>query len=245
MNKTPSEFPQPKRLGRLGRELPLPREMRSLFLSITELLFPARCLGCAEQLGFCRPPLLCSSCRANIVPFAPSCARQDDFAFTTYSLCIYQEPISSLLVRLKFNGDLSGLSSLAALAREAGTESLPHEPDFILPVPLHLRRLRWRGFNQAVLLAKICFPAWKEKIRVDLLQRHRPTVPQLGLSGEERRSNLRGAFSVSGPQKIRGRRVLLVDDVCTTGSTLRECAEALRAAGAAEIAAFTVARAAG
>lgn len=210
--------------------------------SFFELLFPARCLGCREQLGFCRPPLFCESCRTNIVPFTPSCAPQDDFPFPTHALFFYKEPMSSLLVRLKFSGDLSGLSTIAALARAARTERLLQEPDLILPVPLHISRLRWRGFNQSFLLAKTCFPCWQSKIRVDLLQRHKATIPQLGLSGAERRSNLFGAFSVRNPSELTGRRVLLVDDVFTTGSTLHECVKVLRQAGAAEIEAFTVAR---
>ena len=216
--------------------------LHPLFEAFQELFFPARCLGCEGQLSFCRPPLFCASCRAKIVPFVHSCSQRDAFSCTTRSLFIYQEPISNLLVQLKFNGDLSGLASLAALAREARAESLLQEPDFILPVPLHLSRLRWRGFNQALLLAKACFPSWKDRIRVDLLQRHRPTVPQLGLSGAERRSNLLGAFSLRNPSELAGRRVLLVDDVFTTGSTLRECAEVLSQTGAAKIVAFTVAR---
>ena len=212
-------------------------DIHPLLTSFFDLLFPPRCLGCEEQILSSRPPLFCANCRAKVIPFTPPCARQD---FAAHSLFIYQEPISSLLVRLKFSGDLSGLSSIAALPRAA--DRLPPEPDLILPVPLHISRLRWRGFNQAVLLAKTCFPFWKDRIRVDLLQRHKKTVPQLGLTGAERRSNLRGAFSVRKPKEISGRRVLLVDDVFTTGSTLRECADVLRAAGAADVAAFTVAR---
>ena len=216
--------------------------MRPLLASFLNLLFPARCLGCEQQGVSHHPPLFCPACRAKIIPFTPSCARQGDFPFAAYSLCIYQEPISSLLRRLKFNGDLSSLSSIAALTREAEVKRLPPKPDLLLPVPLHRSRLRWRGFNQAVLLAKACFPGWKDTIRVDLLQRHRATVPQLGLSGAERRSNLAGAFCVRKPEEISGSRILLVDDVFTTGSTLRECAEVLRQAGAVEIAAFTAAR---
>ncbi|WP_420208069.1 ComF family protein [Candidatus Electronema sp. JC] len=217
----------------------------TLLAAFLELLFPPRCIGCGEQMLSSRPPLFCPACQTKLAPFPPCSARQNDLPFIAHSLCIYQEPISSLLVRLKFKGDLSGLSTIAALARAAQAERLPPEPDLILPVPLHRSRLRWRGFNQAVLLARTCFPCWKDKIRVDLLQRHKKTAPQLGLSGAERRSNLAGAFRVRRPEAVSGRRVLLVDDVFTTGSTLRECAEALRQAGAAEIAAFTVARAAG
>lgn len=134
------------------------------------------------------------------------------------------------------------MSSFAALAEEADATALFHEPDLILPVPLHIRRLRWRGFNQSLLLAKTCFSTWKEKIHPDLLQRHRATIPQTQLDGADRRSNLAGAFSLRDPEAVRDKRVLLVDDVFTTGSTLRECAEILSKAGAGKIIAFTLAR---
>ncbi len=232
--------------------------MRLLLEALAELLFPACCLGCGRQLGFFHLPLLCTSCKTEVSPIFPPCCPccgvpstdkrcssclDHAFAFDqARSLFIYQEPIKSLILHLKFSGSLAGLSSFAALAQEVDAAALFHEPDLILPVPLHIRRLRWRGFNQSLLLAKACFPAWKEKIQPDLLQRHRATVPQTQLDGAARRSNLEGAFSISKPQVVRGRRVLLTDDVFTTGSTLHECAKVLREAGAAEIAAFTVAR---
>ena len=226
--------------------------------SLAELLFPARCLGCGRQLGSSRPPLLCKNCRAGVLlisrPFCPSCGapgaahrcrncQQHSFAFDqARSLAVYQEPIRSLIHQLKFSGRLVGLSTFAALAKEADAAALFHEPDLILPVPLHIRRLRWRGFNQSLLLAKACFPAWQGKIQPDLLQRHRDTVPQTQLDGAERRSNLTGAFSLRAPQEVRDKRILLVDDVLTTGSTLHECAKALRQAGAMQIETFTAAR---
>jgi ComF family protein len=232
--------------------------VRLLLEAFAELLFPACCLGCGAQLGSSRPPLLCKNCRAEIStissPFCPCCGvpgaahccwncRQHSFAFDrARSLVVYQEPMRSLIHQLKFNGSLTGLSTFAALAKEADAAALFHEPDLILPVPLHIRRLRWRGFNQSLLLAKACFPAWKKKIQPDLLQRHRATIPQTALDGVERRSNLAGAFSLREPKAVRGKCILLVDDVHTTGSTLHECAKMLREAEAMQIETFTAAR---
>jgi len=232
--------------------------LRPLLEAVAELLFPARCLGCGAQLGKSRPLLICSTCRDGIsiigLPCCPCCGapgvnhrcrtcRQHSFVFDqARSLVVYQEPIKSLIHQLKFDGSLAGLSSFAALAKEANAAALFHEPDLILPVPLHVSRLRWRGFNQSLLLAKACFPAWQKKIQPDLLQRHRATIPQTQLDGVDRRSNLDGAFSLREPKAVSGKRILLVDDVFTTGSTLHECAKVLREAGAAEIAAFTVAK---
>ncbi|WP_417910757.1 ComF family protein [Candidatus Electronema sp. PJ] len=235
--------------------------LHALLEAVSALLFPARCLGCEKQLGLCRPPLLCKDCQAKLcvivsplcsccgLPFASGADRlcltcqQQPFAFNqARSLFVYQEPVSSLLLQLKFGNSLAGLSTLAALVEPADLATVFHAPDLLVPVPLHLSRLRWRGFNQSLLLAKTCFPVWQKKIQPDLLQRHRVTVPQTQLNGAERRCNLLGAFSLRDPQAVKGRRVLLVDDVFTTGSTLRECAEVLAAAGAAGIEAFTLAR---
>lgn len=234
----------------------------SLVDGIKDLLFPARCQGCAIQLDHSRRPLLCSSCLALLSPvtspLCPCCGipfpsgqdhlcgdcLQGRFAFDrARSIFLYREPIRSLLVRFKFGGKLSRLDTLTALATQAGTATLFAEPDLILPVPLHIERLRSRGFNQSLLIARSCFPHWQKKIRTDLLIRHQPTTPQTSLSGRARRNNLKGAFSVCRPKHFIGRHVLLVDDVFTTGATLHECARVLRRAGAGEIEAFTPARA--
>jgi ComF family protein len=117
--------------------------------------------------------------------------------------------------------------------------------DVIIPVPLHLERLRWRGFNQALLLSKAIGVAHSVEVNPFLLERSHPTVPQTQLTGKERRMNVKGAFTVSSSQQVRGKRVLLVDDVYTSGATVRECAETLMHAGAQVVDAFTLARAVG
>lgn len=115
--------------------------------------------------------------------------------------------------------------------------------DFIIPVPLHIRRLRWRGFNQSLLLAQAI--GQKEKIAVEpfLLERTRSTAPQIQLSEKERKSNVQGAFTVSDPERLQGTCVLLVDDVYTSGATVNECARVLRRSGATDVDVFTLARA--
>ena len=113
----------------------------------------------------------------------------------------------------------------------------------IVPVPLHPQRLRWRGFNQSLILSRAI--GYAQQIEVDpfLLQRLRPTVPQTQLNESERRANVRGAFAVEAPEWLDGKRVLLVDDVYTSGATVEECAKALRRGGAAVVDVFTLARA--
>ena len=110
----------------------------------------------------------------------------------------------------------------------------------IVPVPLHVDKLRSRGFNQSLLLAKALFPEEKKKIG-HYLCRSRATIPQTGLNGDERRKNVVGAFAVPEPQKIEGKKICLVDDVFTTGTTVNECAKTLKKAGAAEVEVATLA----
>ena len=114
--------------------------------------------------------------------------------------------------------------------------------NLIIPVPLHRSRLRQRGFNQAVLIGRILARQLSLPMQLDVLARIRPTEPQIELSAEKRRINVKGAFSVIRPDCIAGKRVLLLDDVMTTGSTLDECAKELKKAGADMVIAVTTAR---
>jgi ComF family protein len=108
-------------------------------------------------------------------------------------------------------------------------------------VPLHRQRLRQRGFNQSLLLARVIGSGLSIKVDFTSLQRTRVTEPQVNLSSEEREGNVKGAFTVKDPSAFRGKRVLLVDDVLTTGATITECGKALKASGA-EVFALTLAR---
>jgi ComF family protein len=114
--------------------------------------------------------------------------------------------------------------------------------DFILPVPLHNSRLRQRGFNQAVLLGSKVSRALDIPMLPDVLVRNRKTEPQVELSASERRLNVKDAFSVKKHQMLAGKRIILLDDVITTGSTMNECAKELKKAGAEIVIAVTIAR---
>ena len=111
--------------------------------------------------------------------------------------------------------------------------------DFLVPVPLHPKRLRRRGFNQARLLLRV----WPQTPTDGLLVRVRHTQTQTGLNRRQRRRNIRGAFEVTDGDVVAGGRVLLVDDVFTTGATVNECARILRTAGACRVDVLTLARA--
>jgi ComF family protein len=99
--------------------------------------------------------------------------------------------------------------------------------DMIIPVPLHVKRLRQRGFNQSVPLGNVLARDWRIPLCRHNLRRIRWTDPQTGLSAAERVSNVRGAFAVTNPALVKGKRVILLDDVYTTGSTVAECARTL------------------
>jgi ComF family protein len=118
------------------------------------------------------------------------------------------------------------------LARRLEEEFADWQPEFLTPVPIHWRRRWQRGFNQAELLAEELAQLYGVGVDTESLRRVRHTRSQVGLSSELRRRNLADAFRVCRPESVKGRRVLLVDDVCTTRTTLMECARALRAAGA-------------
>ena len=115
--------------------------------------------------------------------------------------------------------------------------------DLIVPVPLHPKRLRWRGFNQSVLLARQISRACDMPMDPFVLVRHRETPPQTQLTEEERRKNMRGAFSLNPDRPIEDKKILLIDDIYTSGATVNECSRTLRRGGAADVYVLTLARA--
>lgn len=152
------------------------------------------------------------------------------------------QPLKSVLQRYKYNRDVALAAPLGRLLSRACPLDVA-DYDVVVPVPLHLSRLRWRGFNQASLLARRV--ARRQQIPVDVfaLERARATRPQVELDEKQRRSNVAAAFRVVRADRIRKRRVLLVDDVYTTGSTVNECSRVLRDAGAVRVDVLILARA--
>lgn len=151
----------------------------------------------------------------------------------------YQEPISQVIHKYKYEGYFALGGPLAELMI-AGWPDWNQPPDLILPIPLHPRRRRRRGYNQSELLARPLSRALDIELDTTALRRTRHTAPQVGLGPEERHDNVREAFSAEF--KVGGRHVLLVDDVLTTGATMKSAAEALLAAGAASVSAYCLAR---
>lgn len=149
----------------------------------------------------------------------------------------YAAPVDQLVQRLKYGHDFAVVQAfsgaiLAAVARL--------DVDLVVPVPLHRHRLRERGFNQAVEIARPLARAWGLPLALDRVTRVRDTSAQAGLARKARQANLRSAFACR--DALDGRRVLLVDDVMTTGATLDALARCLKKQGAVEVGALVVAR---
>jgi ComF family protein len=156
---------------------------------------------------------------------------------------VYNGSLMAAIHRLKYGGKTSLSKPLGALAKETFYQFWEAGSiDLLLPVPLHIKRLRERGFNQAHLVNKKW--AGPEGVPFDglTLSRNRWTEPQTSLTRAERRKNVKGAFSVRHPNKAKGRRILLVDDVFTTGATVNECSRVLMKAGAESVDVLTLAR---
>jgi ComF family protein len=155
-------------------------------------------------------------------------------------VALYQGVLAGAIQRFKYHGDINLAGPLSRFWSHINFEDLPFEA--IIPVPLHPTRLRERGFNQALLLGKPLGRIHHKKVLVGALQRIRNTTPQVQLDHSERERNVRGAFAVKKQEEIIDKRLLLVDDVYTTGATVNECARVLKKSGAKEIIILTLAR---
>ena len=227
-----------------------------------DLMFPHACVNC-RKLG----EILCVSCKIKVERIPPSCfvckklvpwkkgvapgrtcveCRKKSFISAFFSPFSYDFPtIREMIHALKFQrttqaGDLLGvLLADTSIYFEA---SFP-ENGIVVPMPLHKKRKRTRGFNQSEVLAKSFLKQLSSPLLLEtnVLMRSKNTQPQTLLSGEERKKNVHDAFFVSDQEKISGKTVILFDDVKTTGSTMESAARALKVAGAKEIWAITVA----
>ena len=223
-------------------------------------LWPGHCLVCRSPAAVAGIDL-CAACRRSL-PWqrtaCPSCAlplgvpaaacghcqRRPPPVAATRAAFRYEPPLDRLLPRLKFHGDLAAGRLCAGLMAEAFAAALADapRPEALLPLPLHRARLRRRGFDQTLELARPLARALGVPLRDDLLVRVRDTAPQSRLAAPARRRNLRGAFAVRDDRPLPA-HVALVDDVMTTGATLHAAAEALRRAGVARVEAWVCARA--
>jgi ComF family protein len=231
-----------------------------LTLVIRDILFPPCCAACQTRLSAPAGDRLCHDCLESIRLIEPpvctvcgqpfhgpqstghtcgQCIKNPPSFDTARSLFQYQGSIRTLIHRIKYNDDGYALRALSSLAMEHVLLDYLR-PDMVIPVPLHSKRLRKRGFNQSLRLSRTIFP--HIPLGIDILSRTLNTKPQTGLSMKERHRNVRNAFETASPLPKGVGTILLLDDVYTTGATVRACAKALKRAGAKEVHVFTVAR---
>ena len=232
------------------------------------LIFPPRCAYCDLDLGEPHDALLlCQACREKLGPEQWPCCRRCGAAIpadcpppercglcrsarlhfdTVVPLAEYQEDLRSAILRMKRPpGESLSKAMGQLLARRRGQRLAELEPDVIAPIPMHWARRLKRGTNSPEILAGCLAQRLGVPLEAHLLVRRRNTKPQPGLRPPQRFANLKGAFRTSKGYDFRGVRVLLVDDVLTTGATCSEAAHVLKQAGAAWVAAAVLARAEG
>ena len=225
-----------------------------------DLVFPPLCPVCRALLGMGRRDPLCGECWERIdrieAPWCRCCGAPQSveglcapcrrlplrFAYAR-AAARYGGVVREAIHAFKFGGRRSLAEPLGDLLAGLGLSALPGPaPDLLVPVPLHRRRERERGYNQALLVARRLEGAWQIPASADALVRPGATAPQADLDAAARRRNVRGAFAVVRPELIEGRHVVLVDDVLTTGATAAECARTLTLSGASVVGVLTVAR---
>jgi ComF family protein len=196
-----------------------------------------------------------------VAPLCQRCGMPFDIAVPddqTCAACLAQPPVydraraaiaygdvsRELVLALKRQGRRDGLALMAGWMAAAGRDLLA-DADLLVPVPLHYRRHVQRGFNQSVWLCAALRRRTGAAVGIDVLKRTKPTPSQGGLTADGRRRNVQGAFRVRRPGLVKGVRIVLVDDVFTTGATAEACARELKRAGAACVDVLTLARVAG
>jgi ComF family protein len=237
-----------------------------LFRHILDFILPTSCSYCCTPIGDSGIPYFCSSCWADFAPIqgpacpccgipfgspealtnspthlCGSCRTNPPLFDQALSIGYFEGPLREAVLQYKYR-------PCRALGRPLGkwmaeNIRIAEDIDIVIPVPLHVKRLKQRGFNQALLLAHQVSDVFRIPISCDNLLRVRYTRPQVELSGEERIKNVVGAFGLKEPEALKGKQVVIVDDVFTTGATMNECAAVLKSAGAAQVNAITLARA--
>lgn len=221
---------------------------------VMDALFPPRCGGCGQPGTW-----WCATCQAGLIwlrpPLCPQCGqpqqdgrkcvacqREPSNLAAIRSAVLFDGPVRQAIHKFKYENQTVLAEPLGELLKHCWNV-VEFSVDVIVPVPLHAARLRERGYNQSALLARRLAAAAHLPLVEDCLLRTRATASQMTLGAAERRVNVRGAFECADG-RLTGKRVVLIDDVCTTGATLHECGAALLRAGAVSVWALTLARAA-
>ena len=251
-----------------GRRLTLAYPLwRRVLRHFFELFFPPACPWCGATLVKNSGPWACPACAETVRPITAPFCRICGIPFAageeprTCAKCLSNPPlfdhlrgvvpytplVAQAIHSFKYNRNLTRAHALAGVLMSVETLGLRWSGyDAVIPVPLHPHRLRQRRFNQAALLLWDLPLAFQLPIRLDWLVRVRDTSAQANLDAAGRHENIKGAFALTPQAEVRGLKVLLVDDVASTGATLHECAKVLKkSGGAAQVDAAVVARALG
>jgi ComF family protein len=238
---------------------------------VVDWLYPPRCRACSGRIEGRDAEYFCSDCWGHIQlishPLCNWCGRPfpdaagDDhtcgvclsrppqFTAARAWACypreeIADDPVRQVVHKFKYGRKVSLGKPLGRLMALGCREFLDGcRFDLIVPVPLHPKRLRWRAFNQSLLLAREISRAYRVPADPFVLRRDRPTPPQTQLPEDERRKNVRSAFSLNVDRPVDRKSILLVDDVYTSGATVNECSRVLKRARASEVFVVTLARA--
>lgn len=238
-----------------------PTRAKGLFLGLLDLLFPPLCPGCRDLISRTGDTPLCPSCQLSLplkalyscagcgrapaegpLDFCPGC-RGTLCRDGLLVLGPFQGLLRDLVHAFKYRADLGAGRLLGGLLAQRVRHELQGTCDVVVPVPLHGKRLRSRGFNQASLLSQRISSLTGWTLRARLLERRIDTRPLAGLDQDERRRQVKGSIGLRSAGGLGGRAVLLVDDVVTTGATAEACCRALKEAGAARVIVAALARA--
>lgn len=209
--------------------------------TLLDLAFPRFCVGCHREGNH-----LCEDCFSLLsLARAPSALKAHSSLAGLFCATSFEDPlVQRLLHSFKyppFLRDLAKPLAFSIIAHMSLLNKPIYPPDVICSVPLHKRRLKWRGYNHAEELAQEMGEAFSLPV-IDALLKTQHTTPQANLGKERREANLKGVFQARNPHAIDAKTILLVDDVYTTGATMEECAKVLKRAGAARVFGAVVAR---
>lgn len=233
----------------------------SFFDKILDIVFPKnfKCIFCGDEISATKPPYVCDKCLKSL-PFIKGkiCLRCGEPIFSMSDYCIkckdnirffnvarapfvYDKPISTVIHGFKYNNQKYTFESLAKFMANCYLEN-DFDAQVIIPVPISQNRLKERGYNQAELLCRQLANQLNLPLQTDVLVKIKHTKPQTTLNYHERQKNLMGSFDVQNVDKIKGKNVLVVDDVLTTGATINCCSELLKLSKVNKVFVLTLAR---